>query len=133
ELIGQEQRVIARAAEMTVVGAALPLAVRGALTRIHVEHDELWRPLPVHAIDPLAGKIGDRGDVLRTSEPFRLETSYLARGRRSFVNRSIANDPPHRRVTAQAISVVHVLVAGEPSKHRLPQQSDKYMPTIPAG
>jgi len=45
----------------------------------------------------------------------------------------IANDPPHRRVTAQAIGVVHVLVAREPPEHRLPQQSDERMPTIPAG
>ena len=45
--------------------------------------------------------------------------------------------PPALRLTAEARMepphVVHVLVAGEPSEHRLPQQSDECMPTIPAG
>jgi hypothetical protein len=49
------------------------------------------------------------------------------------VNRSVANDPPHRRVTAQPFGIVHVLVASEPSKDRLTQQTDERMPTIPAG
>jgi len=48
------------------------------------------------------------------------------------VNRSVTNDPPHRRIMEQPFSVVHVLVASEPPEHRLTQQSDERMPTISA-
>ncbi len=115
---------------MTVVGAALLLAIGRALARIHIEHYHSWRSPSVHAVDPLPGQISKRREVLRTSEPFRLETPHLARGCRSIMNRSIANDPPHRRVTTQALGVVHVLVARELPEHRLPQQADQCVPTV---
>ena len=87
----------------------------------------------MHTVYPPLRQIGKRGEVRRTREPFRLETSHLARRGRSFVNRSVADDPPHCRITAQPFGVVHVLIAGEPSEHRLAQQSDERMPTILAG
>ena len=34
---------------------------------------------------------------------------------------------------AQAFGVVDILISGQSSKHRLPQQSDKSMPSIPSG
>jgi hypothetical protein len=34
---------------------------------------------------------------------------------------------------AQTFGVVHVLVSGEPPEHRLPQQPDQRMATVPAG
>ena len=115
ELIEHEQWVIAHAAEVAVVGAALLLAVDRALARIHVEHDEFGRTPPMHAVDPLPGEIGECCEVLRTREPFRLEPPHLARRGRSFGNRSVADDPSHRRIPAQPLGVVHVLVASEPS------------------
>jgi hypothetical protein len=50
ELVEHEQRVITGAAEMPVVGAALLLAVGGALARIHVERDggRRWCTLSIH-------------------------------------------------------------------------------------
>lgn len=47
----------------------------------------------MHAVASLAGQVGERGEILQTREPFRLEPPHLARGSGSFVNRSIANDP----------------------------------------
>jgi hypothetical protein len=65
KLVEHEQRVIAGAAEMAVVGAAFLLALGRALARIHVEHNPLrWSPF-VHLVDPLARQIGQRGKVLR--------------------------------------------------------------------
>jgi len=34
---------------------------------------------------------------------------------------------------AQTFSVVHILVSGKPAEHRLPQQPDQRMATVPAG
>jgi hypothetical protein len=58
ELVEYEQRVIAGAAEMAVVGAAFLLTIGWALARIHVEHNHLRRAPLVHLVNPLAGQIG---------------------------------------------------------------------------
>jgi hypothetical protein len=130
ELIEHEQRVITGAAEMAIVGAAFLLAIGRALARIHVEHDDLRRSPPVHLADPLTGKIGERGKVLGPAQPLRLEAAHLAgRGGRTG-DRPVADHPAHRRVMAQPVGVVHVLVAGQPSEHRLTQQTSQPMTTI---
>jgi hypothetical protein len=38
-----------------------------------------------------------------------------------------------RRITAQPFGIVHVLVTGQPTEYRLPQQPDKLMAAVPAG
>src|SRR4051812_43497266 len=64
ELVEHEERVVAGATKVAIVGAAFLLPVRRAFTRIHVEHDGL-RPSPLtHLVDPLTGQIGERGKVL---------------------------------------------------------------------
>jgi hypothetical protein len=45
----------------------------------------------------------------------------------------VADDPTHRRIVAQAFGVIHVLVSGKPTKHRLPQHPDQIMAAILAG
>ncbi len=45
--------------------------------------------------------------------------AYLARRRCATVRRLAADDPAHRRIMAQAFSVVHVLVSGEAAKKRV--------------
>jgi hypothetical protein len=54
ELVELEQRVIAGAAEMAVVGAPLLLAIGRAFARIHVEHDYPRQAPLVHGVDPPA-------------------------------------------------------------------------------
>jgi hypothetical protein len=78
----------------------------------------------VNLVDPLAGQIGERGKVLRPAEPLRLEPAHLAGRGGEASNRTVADHPAHRRVAAQSLGVVHILVAGEPAKYRLPQQPD---------
>jgi hypothetical protein len=48
-------------------------------------------------------------------------------------NHSVADHPAHCRVAAQPIGVVNILVAGQPTEYRLPQQSGQPMATIFAG
>ena len=118
---------------MAVVGAALLLAVGRAFARIHVEHDDPRRSPLVHRVDPLARQIGESGEVLRSSQPLGLEAAHLA-GRGSLTHwRSAADHPTHRRVAAQPLGVVHVLVAGQPPEYRLPQQSDQEVSSVLAG
>ena len=45
---------------MAVPDAVLLFAIGGADAEIHVEDDALGRAARVHAVDPLAGKIGER-------------------------------------------------------------------------
>ena len=67
----------------------------------------------MHAIDPLAGKIGERHQVLLDGEHVCLEAAHLARrcstSRRSFA----ADDPAHRRIMAQAFGIIHIFIAGK--------------------
>ena len=44
-----------------------------------------------------------------------------------------AGNPAYRRIMAQALGVIDILVPGQPSEHRLPKQPDKGMPAVPAG
>ena len=49
------------------------------------------------------------------------------------MRRLAADDPAHRRIMAQALGVVHVLISGEPPEDRLPQHPDERMSAILAG
>src|SRR3954468_11730469 len=87
----------------------------------------------MHTVDPLTGKIGGRPRVPFRLQPPGLETPHLARRRRRARSRTAADDPAHRRIMAQAFGVIYILVSGEPPEHRLPQQPNKRMATVPAG
>src|SRR5688500_6982152 len=78
ELVEDEERVVAGAAEMPIIGAAFLFAVGRALARIHVEHDDLRRSPPAYFINPLTRQIDKSGEVLGSAQPFRLETAHLA-------------------------------------------------------
>src|SRR6476469_2613928 len=41
--------------------------------------------------------------------------------------------PAHRRIAAQPIGVVHILVTSQPAEYRLPQQPDQQVASVPAG
>jgi len=75
ELIEYEQRVIASAAEMAIVGTAFLLPVGRALARIHVKNDHPGRSPLMHLVDPLAGQIGERCKVLGPTQPLRLKAA----------------------------------------------------------
>src|SRR5215210_6187663 len=57
ELVEHEQRVIAGAAEVTVVGGAFLLAVGWAHAGVHVEHDPLHRAASMHDVDPAPAQV----------------------------------------------------------------------------
>ena len=87
----------------------------------------------MHRVDPLARQIGESGEVFRPRQPFGLEAAHLA-GRGSPIHgRFAADHPAHRRIAAQPIGVVHILVTSQPAEYRLPQQPDQQVASVPAG
>lgn len=133
ELVEHEQRMIAGTFIMTVPDAHLLFAMRRAHARIHIKHHASRRTASMNAVDPLAGQIGERRQVLLQRQPARLEASHLARRRRASGGSLAADDPAHRGIMAKTFGVVHILISGKPPEHRLPKHSDKRMPAIPAG
>ena len=69
----------------------------------------------------------------RCREPLRLEAAHLARRSRTALSRFAADNPAHRRIVAQALGVVHVLISSKTTEHRLPQQTDQRMAAVLAG
>ena len=132
KLVEHEQRMITGAAEMPIIGAAFLCAVSRAFARIHIEHNDPRRTPLVHRVDPLA-RIGKSGEVFPPRQPFGLEAAHLA-GRGSPIHGRLAADhPAHRRIAAQPIGVVHILVTSQPAEYRLPQQPDQQVASVPAG
>jgi hypothetical protein len=107
---------------MAIVGAAFLLAVVRALARIDVEHDNLCRSPLAHLVDPLAGKIGESGKVLgpAPATSSRSDPSGWPEAPEPLIARS-PTTLTHRRVAAQPLGVVHVLVASHQSEERLTQ------------
>jgi hypothetical protein len=118
---------------MPVPDAHLLFAMGRADARIHVEHDALRRTAGVNAVDPLTGKIGERGQVLFGREAARLETPHLARRRCTSRGRFAADDPTHCRIMARPFCVVDVLVSGQPSENGLPQHAHERVSAVLSG
>jgi hypothetical protein len=49
------------------------------------------------------------------------------------LDRLAADNPAHRRIMAQALGVVHVIISGETPEHGLPKQPDQSMAAVPVG
>jgi hypothetical protein len=81
----------------------------------------------VHELDPLARQVGKRREVRSCREPLSFEAAHLARRCCVTVSRCPADNPAHRRIVAQALGVVHVLISSKAAEHRLPQQADQRM------
>ena len=79
ELIEHEQRVIAGASEVPVVGRALLISVaRWLILESIVENNCPRRLAAMNAVDLPTGEIGKRGKVLLACQPLRLEPAHLA-------------------------------------------------------
>ena len=70
-------------------------------------------------VDPAPGQIGERGQVCLLGQHLGLEAAHLA-GRGCILRHGPAtDDPQHGGIMRQPVSIVHVLVSGEPPEDRL--------------
>ena len=115
---------------MTVVGRALLLPMGWADGAIHIQHDDLRRLPLVNPVDPDTGEIGENGKVVIRRQQFRLEPAHLAGRGSAPLNGVAADDPAHRRVTAQSVSIVDIFVSGQSAIDRLSQEADQTVPAV---
>ena len=84
---------------------------------------------PLFELAREAGEARPVGDADRPhihSPPRRFAAACGSRG-------SGAGAPRYRSRASQSVSVVHILVTGQPPEYRLPQQPDQQMTSVPAG
>ena len=84
----------------------------------------------MNLVDPLSRKIGECGEVFRGGQKLRLKTPHLAGGCCLSFDGLAADKPPHRRVEAEPVGIVHVVVAAKASKNRLAELPDKSVATV---
>jgi hypothetical protein len=133
ELVEDEQRVIAGAAEMTIVGRPFLLAMGWAHAGVHVEHHRLYGAAGMHGIDPAPGQIGECVQVGLLGQHLGLEAAHLAGGGGLICHGPTTDDPAHGRIVCQPVSIVDVLVRGQPTEDGLPDLCCQGVAAIPAG
>ena len=87
----------------------------------------------MNPVDPDARKVSERAKVLVDGKKLRLEAPHLAGGSGLLCSSATADNPAHRRVTSQAVGVVHVLIATEAAEDGLAKQSCQRMPAVLSG
>ena len=75
----------------------------------------------MHTINPRTGQISRCSEVRVTDQPSRLEAAHLT-CRGGITIQPAAVHYAHGRIVRQVISVVHMLIAGETTEHRLANQ-----------
>ncbi len=83
----------------------------------------------MNAVDPLAGKIGKRGEVFLGGQNLRLEAPHLTGRGRLFGDGMTADDPPHDWVEAEPVGIVHVVVPAKAPENGLAELPDKNVAT----
>ena len=84
----------------------------------------------MNLVDPLPGKIGECGEVSLGGQKLRLKTPHLAGGCCLSFDGLAADNPPHRRVEAEPVGIVHVVVAAKASENGLTKLPDKSVATV---
>ncbi len=84
----------------------------------------------MHAVDPLPGKIGKRGEVFLAGQNLRLEAPHLIARGRLFRDSMAADDPPHDWVEAEPVGIVHVVVPAKASENGLAELPDKTVANV---
>ncbi len=119
---------------MAVAGGTFLIAPWVGLTKLSLSSTMDFGHLRfMHPVDPDGGKIGDSGQVGVGGQQRRLEATHLANQSTSTRNRLTARGPAHRRVTSQAVGVIHILVPGETTTDGLANQTGDAVPAVPAG
>jgi hypothetical protein len=130
ELIEHEQRMVARASEVTIVGRAFLIAMGRALGAVHVEDDVAGRLAVMDLVDPGTRQICEGIQVGLAHQPRGLEAAHLAARSCRTIEPLTADDGPHGGVAGEPLGVVDILIAGEPTEHCLAKQSAQLMACV---
>ena len=122
-VVEQEQGVIASTAEVAVVGRTFLVAVGRADAGIHVEDHILRRFTVVNSVDPNPGQVGKDGNVVIGGQELGFDAAHLTCRCCLLGDGPTADDPAHGGILAEAVGIVHVLIASEPSESRLSEKA----------
>ena len=84
-------------------------------------------------VDPLAGEVHQRAQVLAGAEGLGLEAADLAGRGGALVSGPAAHHGSHGGIDAQALGVVDILVAGQSAVDRLPEERGEAVLRVLAG
>jgi hypothetical protein len=130
-LVEHKERVITGAAEVAVPGRTFLLAVGRALGAVHVEDDATRRLAVMDPVDPGARQIGEGLQVGIARQPLGLEATHLAARGGRVIQPLTTDDRAHDGIAGEPLGVVDVLVASEPTEHRLAEQPDQLVAGVP--
>ena len=85
---------------------------------------------PTHLASEKAPEVAE---VFLGGQNLRLEAPHLTARGRLFGDGMAADDPPHDRVEAEPVGIVHVVVAAKASENGLAELADHAMPPVHAG
>jgi hypothetical protein len=121
ELVEQEERMVASATEVAVVGAALLVAIGLAHRTVHVQDELRELAALMGLVDPVAGEVHQVFEVLLGGEYYRLEAGHFAGGSGLGVLGPTADHEPHRGIESETLGVVHIFITCQAAVDRLPQ------------
>ena len=97
---------------------------------VHVEND-LRRRVPVmNPVDPRPVHVGQGFNVRVGGQKLRLKAPHLAGGCGLPFDGLLANVPPHDRVEAEPVGIVHVVVTTKAPENELAELPDKTVATV---
>ncbi len=125
ELVEEEQRVVAGAFKVAVVGGALLLTV-GLTDRTVPVQDELGAlAVAVGLVDPLAGEIDQMLEVLRGAEGLGLEACHLPGGGGRLILGRTTDHDPQGGIEAEALGIIDIFIAGQTAVERWAKESQQ--------
>ena len=124
ELIETEQRVIAHALEMTVVGCFFLIAVHRTLRTVNVQNHPLMDSAGHSSFYPPGIKQGKSLEVILLSKQFGLKPTHLACAGGISLRTLPSHQDSHSWVLGKAVGIIGVVVSCEAAVNGLSQQRD---------
>lgn len=84
----------------------------------------------MNAVDPCPAHVGKDFNVYITRQKLCLETSHLAGGCSLSFHCFTANNPPHGRITSEALGIIHIFITANTTKYRLAELTRHTVPTV---
>jgi hypothetical protein len=114
--------MVANRLEVPVVRAAFLLPMHWTLAGIHVEHDAVGAVVPLRLGEHITVHRHQADEILLAGQQLGFKPVQRRRERGAPVPDLRRPDQPKRGIGSEPISIVQVLVPGQPAIDRLPQQ-----------